>query len=257
VQAHDGYGFLLRLVVLIHRCLQKQVLKAYFTEKRMGPRFKTTARKNLSYNIKFKSVFKTEKLFDEIPDFLMNRLVQAKYQPTIERHPLFHETEELHPGFCRSIVPFLQPLVCRPGENVLEVGQTAVAMFFVEKGSCICQQTGAQFEAGASFAMECLFPPAHLKNKHLTYSTTVSSQGEEDVHLLAFTRRALEEARIRVPPVVVYLAKWCYTRQAESADKGTHWLQGGLPSVSGGKKVIVSTGGALPTTVGSEEDEMR
>jgi hypothetical protein len=32
--------------------LQKQILKAYFTEKRMGPRFKTVARKNLQYSIK-------------------------------------------------------------------------------------------------------------------------------------------------------------------------------------------------------------
>ena len=45
--------------------------------------------------LQYHSVFKTAKLFDEIPDFLMSRLVRAKYQTTIERHPMFRSAEQV------------------------------------------------------------------------------------------------------------------------------------------------------------------
>ena len=83
-------------------------------------------------------------------------------------------------------MPFLEPIACFEGDKLFEAGTTAVGMYFVEKGTCICEQTAAKFAPGAGFAMECLFPPERARQRGLVHARTVTAQ--EELHVLALTR---------------------------------------------------------------------
>merc|ERR1711865_532137 len=84
-----------------------------------------------SFYLSFKTVFSEDSLLKQIPPFLSNRVVSYIHGDIIKGVPMIEEFEELYPGFCGMIFPYLRPAYFQPDDFIIKCGTVNRDMYFV------------------------------------------------------------------------------------------------------------------------------
>merc|ERR1711865_660450 len=179
---------------------QKERLKAFQTEKHMVKEFKKIVLRNLHYQIKVRTVFDTKAIFDTMPEFLFHQLQTNNHEETLLRHTVFQQWNDELVGCFSALMPLLRPILMEEGTTVFTAGQRAMCMYFVEKGTLVCEQesagsTAGTYEEGSHFASECLFVP-----KRTQFSMAKTVVTSTACQLLQFSRRDFnDKLRLHCP----------------------------------------------------------
>jgi len=179
---------------------KKMKFKAFIQEKSLSISTKQIGRRQIQLVQAYQSMFNTQELFAQMPEFLLQKIVENNYSETIQNHKIFADIGKSFKSVEKLIVPLFKPCFAEKDMLVQQKGQSSRSMFFVEKGWVqICDQgvgTSAdeeyqkpegeapRFGVGEHFAQACL-----LVKKKSKCSLAVSVRCMSSYcHLLEFTR---------------------------------------------------------------------
>jgi len=186
---------------------KKRSLKKFLEGRALPSALSDRARKGLEFYSDHSSIFESNALFAEMPEFLLKKVVAFKYSETIQRFTMFSALEKQFIGCCSVILPMLKPLYAERDTYIFQVGGKVAAAYFLQKGNCRLHcpvskagqdKSGAAtvlvpagdntapvtYKPGDVFAEATLFVPARSR-----FRLRVGVKVLDTSHVLVFTRK--------------------------------------------------------------------
>jgi len=221
---------------------KKRSLKKFLEDRALPAALSDRARKGLEYFADYSSVFEERALFEEMPEFLLRKVIAYKYSETIQRFTIFPALEKQFIGCCSVMLPMLKTLYAERGTHLFQVGGKVAAAYFLHKGNCRlhCPQSPKRnneksgmtaatatedtaapvtYKAGDMFGEATLFIPVGAR-----FRLRVGAKALDTSHVLVFARKDFLELQDICPILYTNLRfRWRNKRAATQWIAGCDW----------------------------------